>query len=78
MTTKAVFKSGDLVCLNSGGPTMTVDSIRMIGTTIESFVCCWFDNEMKCSSAIFNANAISAVPESVRHGHHWTIPDIEK
>jgi uncharacterized protein YodC (DUF2158 family) len=76
MTAKAAFKTGDLVCLKSGGPTMTVD--HQCQTDIESYVCCWFDNDMRYSSTIFNANAIAAVPESVRHGHHWVIPDIEK
>jgi uncharacterized protein YodC (DUF2158 family) len=40
-----VFKSGDLVVLKSGGPTMTVDSVNtsiLDDTKITGIVCVWF------------------------------------
>ena len=41
----AVFKSGDLVVLNSGGPTMTVDAVNtdiFDDNKITGVVCVWF------------------------------------
>ena len=35
------FKAGDVVCLKSGGPDMTVESIETIGGT-NSVRCVWF------------------------------------
>jgi uncharacterized protein YodC (DUF2158 family) len=73
---KDTFKDGDLVCLKSGGPIMTID--HKIISDNKSFVCCWFDNDMKYSSAIFSVSAITSVSESMRNGHYWTVPDIAK
>lgn len=44
------FKPGDLVCLKSGGPNMTVEQVDKLAMTGEPAVwCVWFDKTKKYS-----------------------------
>src|SRR5689334_11082166 len=58
-----VFKSGDLVVLKSGGPTMTVDSVNTSifdDNKITGIVCVWFVGE-KLERVRFEQDAIELV-----------------
>lgn len=58
-----VFKSGDLVVLKSGGPTMTVDAVNtdiFDDNKVTGIVCVWFLGE-KLQRVRFEQNAIEPV-----------------
>jgi uncharacterized protein YodC (DUF2158 family) len=52
-------KEGDVVVLESGGPSMTVISIESGGYLL----CKWFDEAGKVSSQTFPASALRKIPE---------------
>ena len=59
-----IFKSGDLVVLKSGGPTMTVDTVNtdiFDDDKITGILCVWFVGE-KLQRVRFDPGAIEAAP----------------
>src|SRR5260370_16633226 len=59
-----VFKSGDLVVLKSGGPTMTVDTVNtdiFDADKITGILCVWFVGE-KLQRVRFDPGAIEPAP----------------
>jgi uncharacterized protein YodC (DUF2158 family) len=48
------FNIGDVVCLNSGGPEMTVKTIE--GDTV---FCVWFDEDRKMQGSNFKAQTLT-------------------
>lgn len=52
------FKTGDVVRLKSGGPTMTVSEIE---STTGAVLCTWFDSTEKRSDSYFPASALKRV-----------------
>jgi uncharacterized protein YodC (DUF2158 family) len=58
-----VFKSGDLVVLKSGGPTMTVDAVNtdiFDDNKITGIVCVWFDGD-RLQRVRFGSDAIEPI-----------------
>ncbi|MCF5759182.1 DUF2158 domain-containing protein [Aeromonas veronii] len=56
------FKSGDVVRLKSGGPAMTVTSLKKDAST-ETYYCRWFSSESSSKSELehFNAECLERV-----------------
>jgi uncharacterized protein YodC (DUF2158 family) len=58
----APFKVGDIVCLKSGGPNMTVRNVRDVMKIDEPYVdCSWFAGK-KHEEGVFPAAALNLVP----------------
>ncbi len=60
-----IFKKGEIVVLNSGGPQMTVEKYKRINVDLYStadsdhiVVCTWFDNDYKLVSHEFEQEAL--------------------
>ena len=73
----AVFKSGDLVVLKSGGPTMTVDTINtdiFDDDKITGILCAWFVGQ-KLERVRFDPDAIQ--PAAAAHEVSREIPQTE-
>ena len=77
----AVFKSGDLVVLKSGGPTMTVDTVNtdiFDDDKITGILCAWFVGQ-KLERVRFDPEAIqpAAAAHEVSRGIPQTEPCLE-
>jgi uncharacterized protein YodC (DUF2158 family) len=73
----AVFKSGDLVVLKSGGPTMTVDTVNtdiFDDDKITGILCAWFVGQ-KLERVRFDPDAIQ--PAAAAHEVSRAIPQTE-
>jgi uncharacterized protein YodC (DUF2158 family) len=75
----AVFKSGDLVVLKSGGPTMTVDTVNtdiFDDNKITGILCAWFVGQ-RLERVRFDAGAIQPAAHEVSRGIPQTEPCLE-
>jgi uncharacterized protein YodC (DUF2158 family) len=73
----AIFKSGDLVALKSGGPTMTVDTVNtdiFDDDKITGILCAWFVGQ-KLERVRFDPDAIQ--PAAAAHEVPRAIPQTE-